>query len=65
VENFGTYDPSTGVTQKGSVTSDGSTYKIFQLQRTNEPSITGTATFQQYYSMVESLYTWLQREHKF
>jgi len=51
VESFGTYDPSSAATQKGSVTSDGSTYKILETTRTNEPSIQGTSTFQQYWSV--------------
>lgn len=51
VENFGTYDPSSQATVKGSVTSDGSSYKIAQTQRTNAPSIDGTQTFQQYWSV--------------
>lgn len=51
VENFGTYDPSSAATVKGSVTSDGSTYKILQTTRTNQPSIDGTKTFQQFWSV--------------
>ncbi|CAO2647049.1 Nn.00g079710.m01.CDS01 [Neocucurbitaria sp. VM-36] len=51
VENFGTYDPSSAATAKGSVTADGSTYKILQTTRTQQPSIDGTQTFQQYWSV--------------
>lgn len=51
VENFGTYDPSSAATVKGSVTADGSTYKILQTTRTQQPSIDGTQTFQQFWSV--------------
>jgi ribosomal protein S16 len=51
VENFGTYDPSSQSQNKGTVTSDGSSYKIAQSTRTNQPSIDGTSTFQQYWSV--------------
>jgi len=54
VENFGTYDPSSNAQVKGSITVDGSSYKVAQTTRTNQPSIDGTSTFQQYWSVRQS-----------
>ncbi|KAH8673779.1 family 11 glycoside hydrolase, partial [Xylariales sp. PMI_506] len=54
VESYGDYNPSTGGTYKGTVTSDGATYQIYTQTRTDAASIEGTSTFTQYWSIRES-----------
>lgn len=51
VEAFGSYNPSSGTTRLGSVVTDGGTYDIYRTQRVNQPSIEGTSTFYQFWSV--------------
>jgi len=47
MENYNGSAPGSG-TYKGQITSDGATYKIYEHLQVNQPSIQGTATFEQY-----------------
>ena len=47
MENYNGSPPTAG-TFKGTVSSDGGTYNIYEHQQVNQPSIQGTTTFEQY-----------------
>ncbi|KAH6631330.1 glycosyl hydrolases family 11-domain-containing protein [Chaetomium tenue] len=54
VESFGTYDPSSQAQNLGTSYIDGSNYKIAKTTRYNQPSILGTSTFDQFWSVREN-----------
>jgi hypothetical protein len=53
VENHGSWTPP-GASSAGTFQSDGGTYNLYRTQRVNQPSIDGTATFYQYWSVRSS-----------
>ncbi|ROT35137.1 hypothetical protein SODALDRAFT_317729 [Sodiomyces alkalinus F11] len=51
IERLGEYNPGSQAQGRGQVTYAGSTYRLYEGTRTNQPSIDGTATFQQYWAI--------------
>jgi endo-1,4-beta-xylanase len=55
VEKYGSYNPGSNGTNKGTVTIDGGTYTIYEKPMTGKPSIAGNSTnFKQYISVRSS-----------
>ncbi|HZR42223.1 MAG TPA: glycoside hydrolase family 11 protein [Ktedonobacteraceae bacterium] len=57
LDNWSGFNPGSSATFKGTVTSDGSTYNLYEDTRVNQPSIIGTATFNQYWAIRQSTRT--------
>lgn len=51
VESYGSYNPASAAAKKGTVTCNGASYDILSTWRYNQPSIDGTATFEQFWSV--------------
>ncbi|MFD3627033.1 glycoside hydrolase family 11 protein [Streptomyces sp. NPDC058698] len=54
VENHGPYNPGSAGQRRGTVQADGGSYTIYESTRRDAPSVEGTKTFQQYWSVRNS-----------
>ncbi|WP_026930675.1 glycoside hydrolase family 11 protein [Glycomyces tenuis] len=55
VESHGPYNPSSGAEQRGTLNTSSGTYTLLHSMRYNAPSVEGTQTFPQYWSVRQSL----------
>jgi len=51
VESYGSYNPASAAAKKGTVTCNGANYDILSTWRIDQPSIDGTQTFEQFWSV--------------
>ena len=51
IQDRGSYNPTQGGKKFGSATIDGINYDFFTTDRNNQPSLSGTSTFKQYWSI--------------
>ncbi len=51
IQDRGSYNPTQGGQKKGSATIDGIDYDFYTTDRINQPSLSGTSTFKQYWSI--------------
>ncbi|KAL2755411.1 carbohydrate-binding module family 1 protein [Sodiomyces alcalophilus JCM 7366] len=51
IERHGEYNPGSQAQARGQVTHAGSTYRLYESTRHQQPSIDGTQTFQQYWAI--------------
>lgn len=54
IETYGSYNPGSSGTHKGTFSSDGGVYDVYVVVRSDAPSIEGTQTFNQYLSIRQS-----------